>query len=61
MPVWLQLNAEQVGKGRERKKINIVVPFRYYRTRNRKFQKNSKNIQKKLKNTIMAPFQATIG
>ena len=46
MPVWLQLNPEQAGKGRERKKINIVVPFRYYRTRNRKFQKNSKNIQK---------------
>ena len=61
MSVWLLLNPEQVGKGRERKKINIVVPFRYYRTRNRKFQKNSKNIQKKLKNTIMAPFQATIG
>ena len=38
--------AEQVGKGRERKKINIVVPFHSYPTRNRKFQKNSKKIQK---------------
>ena len=46
MPVWLQLNPEQVGKGREGKKINIVVPFRSYSTRNRKFQKNSKIIQK---------------
>ena len=45
MPVWLQLNPEYVGKGRERKKINIV-PFCFYRTRNRKFQKNNKNIQK---------------
>ena len=61
MPVWLQLNPEQVGKGRERKKINIVVPFRYYRTRNRKFQKKKQKYSKKLKNTIMAPFQATIG
>ena len=56
MTVWLQLYPEQVGKGRERKKINIVVPFRSYATRNRKFKKNSKNIQKKLKNTIMATF-----
>ena len=46
MSVWLLLNPEYVGKGRERKKINIVAPFRSYRTRNRKFQKNSKNIQK---------------
>ena len=56
-PVWLHLKPEQVGKGRERKKINIVVLFRSYPTPNRKFQKNSN----KLKNTIMAPFEATIG
>ena len=61
MPVWLHLTPEQVGNGQERKKLNIVVPFRSYQTRNRKFQKNSKKIQKKLKNTIMAPFKATIG
>ena len=48
MPVWLHLKPEQVGKGRERKKINIVVPFRSYATRNRKFKKNSKNVQKKI-------------
>ena len=47
MTVWLQLNPEYVGKGRERKKINVIVPFRSYATRNRKFKKNSKNIQKK--------------
>ena len=35
-----------VGKGCEREKIKIVVPFRPYPTRNRKFQKNSKKIQK---------------
>ena len=46
MPVWLHLKVEQVGKGQERKKINIVVPFGSDSTRNRKFQKNSKNIQK---------------
>ena len=61
MPVWHHLKPEQVGKGRERKKINIVVLFRSYPTRNKKFQKNSKKIQKKLKNNIMAPFQATTG
>ena len=62
MTVWLHLRPEQVGKGRERKKINIVVPFLSYLSRNRKFQKNSKNIQKnQKKNTIMAPFEATIG
>ena len=46
MPVWLHLKVEQVGKGREGKKINIVVPFRSNSTRNRKLKKNSKNIQK---------------
>ena len=61
MPVWLHLKPEQVGKGQEKKKINIVVLFRSYPTRNKKFKKNSKKIQKKLKNNIMAPFQATIG
>ena len=50
-----------VERGRERKKITIFVLFRSYPTRNRKFQKKRKKIQKNLKNTIMAPFQATIG
>ena len=46
----------QVGKGREREKIKIIVPFRSYPTRNRKFQ----NKAKKLKNTITASFHAKI-
>ena len=46
MPVWLHLKSELAGKDRERKKINIVVLFRSYPTRNRKFQKNSKKIKK---------------
>ena len=32
-----------------------------YPTRNKKFQKNCKEILKKLKDTIMASFQAKIG
>ena len=60
MPVWRHLRPEQVGKGQDKMKINIVVLFRSYPTRNKKFQKNSKKIQKKIKNNIMAPFQATI-
>ena len=36
----------QVGKGREREIIKINVPFRFYPTRNRKLQQNSKTIQK---------------
>ena len=35
-----------VGQGREREKIKIIVPFRSNTTRNKKFQKNSKKIQK---------------
>ena len=35
----------QVGKGREREKIKIIVPLRSYPTRNRKFQRNSKKFK----------------
>ena len=35
--------------------------YRSVQTRNIKFQKNSRTIQKIKKNTIMAPFQAVIG
>ena len=45
---------------RENKNYRFA-PFRSYLTRNRKFQKNSKKIQKIKKNTIMASFQAKIG
>ena len=51
-----------MGKHREREKIKIVVPLRYVPTR--RVIKNSKKIAKKiekLKNTIMASFQAKIG
>ena len=35
-----------VGKGRAKEKIQIIVSFRSYLLRNRKFQTNSKKIQK---------------
>ena len=56
MPVLRHLKPEQVGKGRERKKINIVVPFRSYATPNRKLKKKQQKYSKKLKNIIMTPF-----
>ena len=46
MQLWLHFKENQVGKARERGKIKIIVPFRSYTTRNKKFQKNSKKIQK---------------
>ena len=39
----------QVGKGREREIIKINVLFRFYSSRNRKLQQNSKKIQKIIK------------
>ena len=33
-------------KSKRKKKISIIVPFRSYPTRNRKFQRNSKKSQK---------------
>ena len=44
-------------KGRERKKINIVVLFRSYPKRYRKFQKKIKNIQKNLKIPLWLHFK----
>ena len=49
--------AKQAGKGCEREKIKIFVPFRSYPTHNEKTPKQLK----KLKNTIMGSFQAKIG
>ena len=46
MALWHPFKPKQVGKGREREKIKIIVSLRSYPTRNRKFQKNSKKIQK---------------
>jgi len=54
----------KIGWKTQRKRENKnchSVPFRSYPTRNRKFQKNSKKIKKKLKNSTMASFQAKIG
>ena len=53
----------KIGLKRPRKRENNnyrSVPFRSYPTRNREFQKIAKKF-KKLKNTIMASFQAKIG
>ena len=44
--LWLLFKQKMVGKGREREKIQIRVLFRSYTMRNRKFQTNSKKIQK---------------
>ena len=54
------LSQNSFGKGQEREKLKIIVSFRSYLMRYRKFQKKSKKIKKK-KNTIMASFQAKIG
>ena len=50
---------KQGGKDRETEKIKINDLFRSCSPRNRKFQKNRKKFNK-LKNTIMASFQAKI-
>ena len=48
-------------KGREREKIKQNRSDEFLPDRNKKFQKNSKKIQKKKKNTVMASFQAKRG
>ena len=58
IPILQHFKPKQVGKSRERVKIKIIVPFRSYPNRNRKFQKSSKKIKK---NTLMASSQAKIG
>ena len=46
MALWHPFTPKQVGKGREREKIKIIVTFRSDPRRNRKFLKNSNKIQK---------------
>ena len=46
IPLWRLFKPKLIGEGREREKIKIVVPFRTYPMRNRKFQKNSNKIEK---------------
>ena len=46
IPLWHHFKPKQFGKGKEREKIKIIVSFGPYLTRNLKFQKNCKKIQK---------------
>ena len=39
--LWLYFKPKQDGKGREREKIKIIVPFRTNPMRNRKLQKKA--------------------
>ena len=41
IPLWLYFKPKQDGKGREREKIKIIVPFRTNPMRNRKLQKKA--------------------
>ena len=59
---WQFFKPKLSGEGREREKIKIVIPFHSVPTR--RIIENSKKIAtkfKKLKNIIMASFQAKIG
>ena len=58
--MWLHYMPKQVCKGWEREKIKIIVSFRSYPKRNRKFHKNSKKFKKKKKYNC-GSFQAKIG
>ena len=60
IPRWLNYKPKYSGKGCEREKIKMVIPFLSYPTPKRKFQKNRKKIKKKYKNTSVASFQAKI-
>ena len=43
--ITASFQVKQVGKGRERENIKIIVPFRSNPTRNRKLKKNSRKIK----------------
>ena len=60
MPLWLHVKPKQVGKGCEREKLKIILPFHSYPRGDRKFQKKGKKF-KKFKNTIVVSLQAKIG
>ena len=53
----MSFQAKIGSKMLRKREIKIIVSFRSYQTRSRKFQKNLK----KLKNTITDSFQAKIG
>ena len=46
MALWHPFKPKEVGKGRERVKIKIIVTLRSHPKRNRKFQRNRKKIKK---------------
>ena len=46
MPLWLHFKPKQAGKGYEREKIKIILPFHSYPRHDRKFQKNGKKIKR---------------
>ena len=60
IPLWHYFTPKQFGKGHEREKIKIIVSFRSYLTRCKKFQKNSKIIQKKKNNYGFISSQNTV-
>ena len=59
IPLQLNFEPKQVGKGCEREKIKIKVPFLH--DTEQKIPKNIAKKFKKLKNTFMASFQVKIG
>ena len=56
----IHFKTKQDGKGREKEKVKIIVPFRSYTTRNRKFQNNSKKIQKIKKIPLWLHFKSKL-
>ena len=50
-----------MGQAENERRKKIIVPIHSNPTRNREFQQNSKKRHKKLKNIIMASFQAKTG
>ena len=46
--MWLLSKQKYVGEGREREKKKKIVPMSSYPTRNRKFKKKTKKIEKKI-------------
>ena len=46
MSLWLHFKPKQAGKGYEREKIKIILPFHSYPRHDRKFQKNGKKIKR---------------
>ena len=61
IPLWLHFKPKQDGKGCEKEKIKIIIPFRSYQTREVENKKEKAKKFNKLKNTIMDSFEAKIG